>query len=129
MQTTSTPDELVIPMEREIPVYLLTPFSTHPISPHEYLSERQQTQHAVVSIHTAGEYALFNKLLESKSFFKSTGHMSVAGKTSQTINFEALTKQWNESVHEQVVHGDISSHLFYKLPEKLERHHKLWLEA
>ena len=83
----------------------------------------------MVPIHTAGEYALFNKLLESKTFFKSTGHMPVAGKTSQTVNFEAFTKQWNESVHEQVVHGDISSHIFYKLPEQLERHHKLWLEA
>ena len=74
MKTTSTPDALVIPMEREIPVRLLTQFSTRPISPYEYLSQRQQTQHAVVPIHTAGEYALFNKLLESKTFFKSTGH-------------------------------------------------------
>ena len=85
MQTTSSPDALVIPMKREIPVHLLTQFSTHPISPYEYLSERQQTQHAVVPIHTAGEYALFNKLLESKTFFKSTGHMPVAGKTSQIV--------------------------------------------
>ena len=129
MQTASPPDELITPMAREIPVHLLTRLSTRSISPYEFLSERQQTQHAVVPIHTTGEFTLFNKLLESKIYFKATSHMPIAGKTSQTVNFEALTERWNEAVHEQLDDGDASCRIFYKLPEQLERHHKLWLEA
>ena len=58
--------------------------------------------------------------------------MPIAGKTSQTVNFHDLTKRWNEIVHEHaaVPIADLhSGSIFYKLPEQLERHHKLWLEA
>jgi len=132
MKSMPNPESHVTPLVKDTPVHLLTRLTTRPISPYVFLAERQQTAHAVIPIHTAEEYTLFTNLMDSGNWFKPSTHMPVAGKTSQTINFNAMAKRWNEIVHEHATTyvGNLQSpNVFYKLPELLERHHKLGLEA
>jgi hypothetical protein len=70
--------------------------------------------------------------MDSGNWYKPSIHIPIAEKTAQTVNFHNLTNRWNEIVHEHaaVPVGNLKSHsIFYKLPEQLEHHHKLWLEA
>src|SRR3984885_12912595 len=132
MKSTSPSDSQVTPLVKDTPVHLLTRLTTRPISPYVFLAERQQTMHAVIPIHTAEEYTLFANLMDSGNWFKTSTCMPIAGKTSQTVNFRDLAKRWNEIVHEHAAAPAAnlqSGSIFYKLPEQLERHHKLWLEA
>jgi hypothetical protein len=132
MKSMPTSDSQVTPLVKDTPVHLLTRLTTRPISPYVFLAERQQTAHAVIPIHTAEEYTLFTNLMDSGNWYKPSTHMPIVGKTAQTVNFHNLTKRWNEIVHERAAApvGNLQSHsIFYKLPEQLERHHKLWLEA
>ena len=132
MKAMPPSDSPVTPLVKDTPVHLLTRLATRPISPYIFLAERQQTMHAVIPIHTAEEYTLFTNLMDSGNWFKPSSHMPIAGKTSQTVNFRGLAKRWNEIVHEHAAVPVADLHtgsIFYKLPEQLERHHKLWLEA
>jgi hypothetical protein len=132
MKSTPTSDSQVTPLVKDTPAHLLTRLTTGPISPYAFLAERQQTAHPVIPIHTTEEYTLFTNLMDSGNWYKHSTHMPMARKTSQTVNFHNLTKRWNEIVHERAaapVENFQSSNIFYKLPEQLERHHKLWLEA
>ena len=132
MKPMPNSESQVTPLFKDTPVHLLTRLTTRPISPYVFLAECQQTAHAVIPIHTAEEYALFTKLMDSGNWFKPSTHMPNAGRTSQTINFNELAKRWNEIVHEQATEATgnlLSPNIFYKLPELLERHHKQWVEA
>jgi len=132
MKSMPTSDSQITPLVKDTPVHLLTRLTTQPISPYVFLAECQQTAHAVIPIHTAEEYTLFTNLMDSGNWFKPSTHMPVAGKTSQTINFNKIAKRWNEIVHEPATTsvGNLQSpNVFYKLPELLEHHHELWLEA
>ena len=130
MKSMPSSESQVTPLVKDTPVHLLTRLTTRPISPYIFLAERQQTVHAVIPIHTAEEYALFTNLMNSGNWFKPSSHMPIAGKTFQTVNFRDLAKRWNEIVHEHAAAPNLQSgSIFYKLPEQLERHHKLWLEA
>lgn len=57
--------------------------------------------------------------------------MPAAGNTGRSVNFERLTVRWNEMVHEQaeIENRSKADRIYYKLPEHLERHHKLWVQA
>lgn len=109
------------PYYRDIPVHLLTHLSTAPHSTYAYLREWQQTAHPVVPIHTPDEYALFNELLATNAFNIRGARAPPASQTAKSINFEKLTLWWN-----QVVHKRPNQKLFYKIPQLLERHHKVW---
>ncbi|KIM87262.1 hypothetical protein PILCRDRAFT_3772 [Piloderma croceum F 1598] len=129
MKSTPPSDSQVTPLVKDTLVHLLTRLTTRPISPYVFLAERQQTMHAVIPIHTAEEYTLFTNLMDSDNWFKPSTHMPIAGKT---VNSRDLEKRWNEIVHEHAAASAVnrqSGSIFYKLPEKLECHHKLWLEA
>jgi hypothetical protein len=132
MKSMPTSDYQVTPLVKDTPVHFFTRLTTRPISPYVFLAERQQTAHPVIPIHTTEEYTLFTNLMDSGNWYKRSTHMPMASKTSQTVNFHNLTKRWNEIVHERAaapVENFRSPNIFYKLPEQLERHHKLWLEA
>jgi len=131
MKSMPNSESHVTPQVKDTPVHLLTQLTTRPVSPYIFLKECQQTEHALLSVHNEDEYGLFNNLMDSGNWFKPSTHMPMAGKTSQTINFNSLAKRWNEIVHERATAsvGNQSPNIFYKLPELLERHHKLWLEA
>jgi len=70
--TPSTPvtDSNIIPLHRGIPVNSLSQLSTRRVSAYRFLSECQQTTHAVVPVHTGGEFSLFKSMLNSGGFYK-----------------------------------------------------------
>ncbi|KAF5382657.1 hypothetical protein D9615_003030 [Tricholomella constricta] len=109
------------PYHRDMPVHLLTHLSTARLSVYEYLRQRQQTAHAVVPIHTSAEYKLFNELLATDEFSVQSLRAPVANQTAKSINFEKFALRWNQVVHERP-----GVQLFYKIPQQLERHHKVW---
>ncbi|KAF8076563.1 hypothetical protein FPV67DRAFT_1559024 [Lyophyllum atratum] len=109
------------PYYRDVPVHLLTHLSTAPVSVYEYLRQRQQTAHAVVPIHTSTEYRLFNELLGTYEFAIQSSRAPVASQTAKAINFEKFAIRWNQVVHERP-----NDNLYYKIPQQLERHHKVW---
>jgi hypothetical protein len=48
------------------------------------------------------------------------------------VNFEKLTVKWNEIVNEwaaMIPNQPIATRIYYKLPEQLEHHHKLWVQS
>jgi hypothetical protein len=132
MKSVPNSESHITLLVKDTPIHLLTWLTTQHISPYVFLAEHQQTAHAIIPIHTAEEYVLFTNLMESSNWFKPLTYMPIASKTSQTINFNELAKRWNEIVHEYAtasVENIQPCKIFYKLPELLERHHKLWLEA
>lgn len=54
--------------------------------------------HAVIPIHTTGEFHLFKHLLESELYFTASNNAPTAGHTACTVDFEKLTMKWNEMV-------------------------------
>ncbi|KAG6886714.1 hypothetical protein C0992_002689 [Termitomyces sp. T32_za158] len=109
------------PYYHNVPVHLLTHLSTTSTSVYQYLQERQQTAHAVTPIHTPEEYALFNELLKTDGFVIQTARAVNAKQVAKTINFNKFAFQWNNMVHIQP-----ESKIFYKIPQQLKRHHKVW---
>jgi hypothetical protein len=69
LQPTKSAESPIIPLVDNIPAHLLTRLSTQPLSAYVFLAEHQRTMHAVVQIHTTGEYNLFKSLLESGLYF------------------------------------------------------------
>lgn len=126
---TPVTDTRVIPLHRGTPVNLLTRLSTRRVSPYDYLSERQQTAHAVVPVHTAGEYKLFKEMIKSGGFYKNeTSRTLTAAKVTKTVNFLQFAKAWTEKVHEAAAEKrEKLERIYYKLPEQLEKHHQLWV--
>jgi hypothetical protein len=83
--TSSAPvtDSNIIPLHCGIPVNSLSQLSTRRVSAYKFLSECQQTAHAVVPVHTAGEFSLFKSMLKSGGFYKDTrGKQPIAANTS-----------------------------------------------
>jgi len=81
------------------------------------------TAHAVLPIHTNGEFKLFNDLIRSERFYKKDWRR-VAAKVSQTVDFIAFAKEWTIHVHQAVAENrDKNNQIYYKLPEQLEKHH------
>jgi hypothetical protein len=76
------------------------------------------------------DHGLFPNLLESGNYINSSYKMLAASHTARTVNFDRLTKRWNEIVHEQALTIQPKyNRIYYKLPEQLELHHKLWVQA
>jgi hypothetical protein len=94
------------------------------------LAVRQNTAHAVVPVHTKGEFELFRQLIGSQGFYYSLSKQPVVANASKAIDFIRLAQAWTAKVHELVLEsGSHEAKLFYKLPEQLERHYKTWLQA
>ncbi|KAG6818808.1 hypothetical protein H0H93_001463 [Arthromyces matolae] len=121
MSYVENPVETGTPNHRDIPVHRLTHFSTARVNVYEYLRQRQQTLHAVTPLHLPAEFSLYNELLKTNKFFVGRPQAPAANHTTKTINFEKLARRWNEVVHERP-----EDKLFYKIPQQLERHHKVW---
>ncbi|KAG6877503.1 hypothetical protein C0992_009828 [Termitomyces sp. T32_za158] len=121
MHRVEKPIDEGTPRYRDVPVHLLTHLSTAPKSIYSYLSERQQTVHAVVPIHTSAEYQLYNELLATNAFNIQSSRGPTAARTAKSINFEKLAFRWNQVVHERP-----DDKIYYKIPQQLERHHKIW---
>ena len=116
-------------LHRGMPVNTLTRLSTRPSPPHDYLAERQMTAHAVVPIHTNGEFKLFNDLMRSERFYKKD-RKRVAAKVSQSVDFTAFAKEWTIHVHLAAAENwDKNNQIYYKLPEQLEKHHQAWVKT
>ena len=112
-----------------MPVNTLTWLSKRPSPPHNYLAERQMTAHAVLPIHTNGEFKLFNDLIRSERFYKKD-QRRVAAKVSQSVDFIAFAKEWTIHVHQAVAENqDKNNWIYYKLPEQLEKHHQAWVKT
>jgi hypothetical protein len=115
-----------------IPAHLTTKLSTKPLSSYEFLAKCQRTMHAVVPIHTTGEYNLFNHLLESGLYFVISNKTPVVANTARLVDFNKLTIKWNDTVDERaamIPNQTKADKIYYKLPEQLEHHHKLWVHA
>jgi len=53
------------------------------VSAYDFLAEGQQTAHAVVPVHTSGEFKLFKTMLNSGGFYKkSRGRQLIAANAS-----------------------------------------------
>ena len=87
------------------------------------------TAHAVVPIHTNGEFKLFNDLMRSERFYKKD-QRRVAAKVSQSVDFTAFAKEWTIHVHLAAAENrDKNNKIYYKLPEQLEKHHQAWVKT
>ncbi|KAG6871280.1 hypothetical protein C0995_006472, partial [Termitomyces sp. Mi166 len=104
MHRVDKPPQEGIPYHHDVPVHLLMQLSTAPTSVYQYLKERQQTAHAQ----------------RTGLLFKQP-ELQMRKQVTKTINFEKFALQWNEMVH---IRPD--SKIFYKIPQQLERHHKVW---
>jgi hypothetical protein len=88
---------------------------------------QQNTAYPVVPIHTDPKYKLFNKLINLEQF-----HVKSCSKTktkTKQIDFKRLARAWSDEVHNlfaENAHPDGSVALYYKIPEQLEHHHKVW---
>jgi len=88
--------------------------------------------HAVVPVHTYGEYNLFRGLMESGLYYTPSDKAPAISHTARTVDFEKLAARWNEMVDERattIMNQVMTNKIYYKLPEQLERHYKLWLQA
>lgn len=110
------------------PHHVLTRLSTAPVSPYLYLAQRQHTAHAVLPVHTTGEFLLFNKMLDTTKYFvTTTGRQPIAARSSQNINFKLFAKDWTDQVHLAALEKhEKDTCVHYKLPEQLEQHHQIW---
>jgi hypothetical protein len=108
-------------------VNLLTQLSTCCVSPYDDLSECQQTAHAVVPVHTAGEFKLFKGMINFGGFYIKTLRALIAAKVTKTVNFLQFAKAWTDKVHETATEKrEKAERIYYKLPEQLEKHHQVW---
>ena len=109
-----------------MPVHTLSRLSTRRQSVYEFLSERQQTAHAVVPVHTAGEFMLFKSMLNSGGYYKDVrGKQLIAANASRTVDFVKMAKEWTLKVHEAATENcEKKDRIYYKLPEQLEKYHK-----
>jgi len=72
-----------------------------------------------------GEFKLFTDLLRSERFYEKDWRR-VAAKVSQTVNFIAFAKEWKIHVHLSAAENwDKNNQIYYKLPEQLEKHHRM----
>ncbi len=88
--------------------------------------------HACLPIHTGAKFSLFNDLMKSNLFFIS-GKGPTVDRTARSINFEEFARYWNSRINEILGSNGTSlkknQQVYYKLPEQLERHHKVWVHA
>jgi hypothetical protein len=120
----------VIPLYRNIPVHTLSHLSTRRVSAYDFLAECQQTAHAVVPVHTSGEFKLFKTMLNSGGFYKkSRGRQLIAANASRSVDFVKMAKEWTLKVHEAAMENhDKAKRIYYKLPEQLEKYHQSWVQ-
>jgi hypothetical protein len=72
------------------------------------------TAHAVVPIHTNGEFKLFNDLVKSERFY-GKDRRRVAAKVSQTVDLTAFAKEWTLYVHLAAAENwDKNNQIYYK---------------
>ncbi|KAJ7637248.1 hypothetical protein DFH06DRAFT_1433264, partial [Mycena polygramma] len=76
---------------------------------YEFLAAAQDTKFALVPVHTNEEYSLFNRAARS-------GGESAA--SNGPPNFNEMAKWWSGKVN--------GKNIFYKLPEQLQSHYKVW---
>ena len=132
LQPVNVAQSPLIPLSGDTPVHLLTRLSTRHLSSYTFLAERQRTMHAVVPVHTYGEYNLFRGLMESGLYYTPSDKAPAISHTARTVDFEKLAARWNEMVDERattIMNQVMTNKIYYKLPEQLERHYKLWLQA
>lgn len=114
-----------IPLIQGVPAHLRTQLFTAPVSPYSFLKGRQRTMHPVLPIHTAPEFKLFNELLNSEQF-----HTKSSRSSKSSVNFKSMAHFWNKNVHTLFDDPDFvpskANTLYYKIPEQLERHFKVW---
>ncbi|KAF9051108.1 hypothetical protein BDZ89DRAFT_1056981 [Hymenopellis radicata] len=113
------------PLYHGVPVYRLSHLVTTPISPFTYLSERQKTEHPVLPVSSHAEFKYFTTALESNEFWTNSSTRKTRGDTG-SVNFEKFARFWNDEVHKRPASTNKHERLFYKLPEQLERHYKVW---
>ncbi|THU77623.1 hypothetical protein K435DRAFT_846105 [Dendrothele bispora CBS 962.96] len=109
---------------RDTPAHLRIHLSTAPLNAYVYLQQQQRTAHPVVPVHTHAEYKLFNELIKTEKFIRVSSKSN-----SKNINFEKMALEWNHHVDSRYSQSVIPGHasaLYYKLPEQLEQHHKVW---
>ena len=85
-----------------------------------------------ITIHTTGEYNLFSCLLESGLYFVISNKAPAAANMARLVDFNKLTIKWNETVDERatmIPNQTKAERIYYKLPEQLQCHHKLWVQA
>ncbi|THU78450.1 hypothetical protein K435DRAFT_845785 [Dendrothele bispora CBS 962.96] len=109
---------------RDTPAHLRIHLSTAPLNAYVYLQQQQRTAHPVVPVHTHAEYKLFNEPIKTEKFIRVSSKSN-----SKNINFEKMALEWNHHVDSRYSQSVIPGHasaLYYKLPEQLEQHHKVW---
>lgn len=127
MHTVPKPAVEGVPYFHNSPVHLLTRLSTARVTDYEYLKHCQRTEHAVAPIHTSTEFQLFRELMQSGKFSIHSTRAPAAQHTNVAVNFDALALHWNQTVHARALSDDLRlAPIFYKIPEQLERHHKVW---
>ncbi|KAF8994516.1 hypothetical protein BDZ89DRAFT_1179623 [Hymenopellis radicata] len=136
MRGTSTPPVDGLPTYRGVPVHLLSRLSTAPVNVYSYLAERQKTEYAVTPIHTKAEFSYYTQELGTGKYHvasrgdrREAGTSSVPEQVSRKVNFDKLACAWNDEVHKRNRSANRQENIFYKLPEQLERHHKVWVES
>ncbi|KAK7436621.1 hypothetical protein VKT23_019028 [Stygiomarasmius scandens] len=113
-----------VPKYCDTPSHLRIHLNTAPLSPYIFLKQQQRTAHAVVPIHTKAEYKLFNE------FIRSTQISNPGKSATKSVNFGRMASEWNVHVNELYISSqasDQSTSIYYKLPEQLEQHYKVWL--
>ncbi|KAJ7591861.1 hypothetical protein C8J56DRAFT_780924 [Mycena floridula] len=127
--STAKPAIQGIPHHHGTPVHLLSHLSTAIPNTYDFLSNRQKTKHAITTIHTRAEFSQFNELIQSARFFKTNAQKSAPDHSFKTVDYDALSRAWNTLVDSQSGHQKRQDRIFYKIPEQLERHYKVWAES
>lgn len=119
-----------IPHYNGVPSHLVTRLSTKRTSPYEFLAERQNLIQPLIPLTSAREFQLFNELMRSGSFYLNTrGKQPAASNITRTVDFLKMAQYWAIQVHLQDPNTERNNQIHYKLPEQLERHHKVWVRA
>ncbi|KAJ7579191.1 hypothetical protein C8J56DRAFT_965053, partial [Mycena floridula] len=112
------------PVFHNSPIHLLTRLSTTPVSSYTYLKHRQQTAHAVTPVHSPDEFRKYTAMMETGGFALMMDKAPPAGQPGKAVNWEKFSIRWNQDVND-LPEGS-TKQIFYKLPEHLEKHHKIW---
>ncbi|KAK7448771.1 hypothetical protein VKT23_013502 [Stygiomarasmius scandens] len=114
-----------IPFFQNAPVNILVHLSTATVDTYTFLKHRQQVLHAITPVHTPTEFKFFRELISTGKYHKNLSTPSpLPTQTAKSVNFITLTQDWNAEVVRR--NGE---QIFYKIPEQLEHHHKVWTES
>ncbi|KAK6993005.1 hypothetical protein R3P38DRAFT_3372035 [Favolaschia claudopus] len=92
----------------------------------------RKNEHAVVPMETMEEFAVYNTLMKSGTFYLSgsANNSTQASKMAQTVDFSKLGRHWTTLVHMRANESrEPHQKMYYKLTQQLERHHNSWVKV